>query len=211
MDETTTKEKILKSVRNALINTTDNPFKNTDFSSPLLKEQKEVAEVEFALNLNENGGTFIYCDNEKDFTNNLRSLMLQKGWNELTSANQHLNQMLAAEEILAVLPDKTSGFEVSIVGCDFLVSRFGSVLISSKIAQRNIFSSTNSLIVIGKASQVKSEIKDAIAALKIKYSTGLPSQITMITGPSRSSDITKTLPFNAIGIKNLVVFMIDDA
>jgi L-lactate dehydrogenase complex protein LldG len=211
MEESTTKEKILKSVRNALINKSDNPFKNTDFSSSVFHAQKEGPEVEFALNLNDNGGTFIYCDNEKGFTDNLKSLMDQQGWTQLASTNTQLNTLLSTAGILAMPPDKNLGFQVSITGCDFLISRFGSILVSSKLADRNLFVGAHTHLVVANASQVKSEIKEALSALKAKYSTSLPSQIIMITGTGRATTFTKTLPFGALGSKNLIVFMIDDA
>jgi len=49
MKESTSKEKVLKSVRNALINKLENPFKNVDFYSPVLSKQEEVPEVQFAF------------------------------------------------------------------------------------------------------------------------------------------------------------------
>ena len=65
MKESTSKEKVLKKVRNALINKLENPFKDVDFTSNVFFQQKEGPEVEFATKLVENGGTFIYCENEK--------------------------------------------------------------------------------------------------------------------------------------------------
>jgi len=210
MEESTTKEKILKSVRNALINKTDNPFKNVDFSSELFYAQKEVPEVQFALNLNEAGGTFIYCDNEKDFLINLQALMLQQGWKVLTSSDEQLINLLNRGGIATTLPDAKIGFEVSITGCEYLVSRFGSVMVSSRTAGRNMFVAADTHVVIAKASQVVRELKDALTAIRVKYGGRIPSQITLITGPSRTADIEKTLVMGAHGSKNLVVFMIDD-
>ncbi len=210
MEESTTKEKILKSVRNALINKTDSPFKNVDFSGELFHAQKEVPEVEFALNLNEAGGTFIYCDNEKDFLNNLQALILQQGWQVLTSTDHQLINLLNGGGIKTNTPEKKIGFDASITRCEFLVSRFGSVVVSSQLAARNMFVAADTHIVVAKASQVVRELKDALSAIRIKYNGRLPSQITLITGPSRTADIEKTLIIGAHGAKNLIVFMIDD-
>ncbi|MDP2722393.1 MAG: LUD domain-containing protein [Bacteroidales bacterium] len=211
MEESTTKEKILKSVRNALINKTDNPFKNTDFTTRVFNPQEEGPDVEFALKFNEGGGTFIYCDNEKNFTDNLKTLMVQKGWEQVASSNPALNNLLSTAGIDARPPESKLGFEVSITGCDFLISRFGSILVSSKVAERNLFVGANTHLIVAKSSQVKSEIKEALSALKIKYSGSLPSQITMITGAENTTSFTRSLPAGAIGSKNLFVFMIDDA
>ena len=51
MKESTSKEKVLKKVRNALINKLENPFKDVDFTSNVFFQQKEGPEVEFATKL----------------------------------------------------------------------------------------------------------------------------------------------------------------
>ncbi len=65
-------------------------------------------------------------------------------------------------------------------------------------------------IVIAKASHVVDELKDALNGMKTKYAGNFPSQITVITGPSRTADIEKTLVMGAHGPKALYVLMIDD-
>ena len=211
MEESTTKEKILKSVRNALINKTDNPFRNTDFTSDIFPLQTEEPEVEFALKLNESGGTFVYCENEKGFIENLSALIANNDLGELTCSDPQLISLLGNFQIKATLPQKSLGFQTCITGCDFLVSRFGSIIVSSAVAGRNLIVGADTHLIVAKASQVLHEIKEAMSALKTKYTNQLPSQITVITGPSRTADIEKTLIIGAHGSKNLIVFMIDDA
>ena len=65
-------------------------------------------------------------------------------------------------------------------------------------------------IIIAKASQVVTEIKDALSGIKKRYPEKLPSQISLITGPSRTADIEKTLVLGAHGPKKLFVIFIDD-
>ena len=212
MKESTSKEKVLKSVRNALINKLENPFKNVDFSSPVLTKQEEVPEVQFALKLNESSGTFIYCANEKDVSVNLVSLIKQEGWKNIYCTDNVQTELLSAQEIETINDsDEFHKVSVGITGCDFLISRFGSVMVSSGLGYgRQVFVFPETHVVIAKASQVVPEIKDALLGMKKKYSNNLPSQITVITGPSRTADIEKTLVMGAHGPKNLYVFMIDD-
>lgn len=212
MKESTSKEKVLKSVRNALINKLENPFKNVDFSSPILSSQEEVPEVQFAYKLNESGGTFIYCANEKELGNNLVSLVKNEGWKRIICADIMLSELLASNEIETInSPDEFNKVRVGITYCDFLISRFGSVMVSSGLGTgRRIFAFPEIHVVIAKASQVVPEIKDAIVGMKKKYFDNFPSQITVVTGPSRTADIEKTLVMGAHGPKSLYVFMIDD-
>ena len=46
--------------------------------------------------------------------------------------------------------------------------------------------------------------------MKKRYASDLPSQISIISGPSRTADIEKTLVMGAHGPKELYVFFVDD-
>ena len=73
-----------------------------------------------------------------------------------------------------------------------------------------MFAFPESHIVIANVSQVVPELRDALSGIKKKYAGNFPSQITTITGPSRTADIEKTLVMGAHGPKELYVFMVDD-
>ncbi|MCK5078809.1 MAG: LUD domain-containing protein, partial [Bacteroidales bacterium] len=51
---------------------------------------------------------------------------------------------------------------------------------------------------------------DALKGMKEKYGQDLPSMISLITGPSRTADIEKTLVMGAHGPRELYVFLVDD-
>lgn len=212
MKDSTSKEKVLKEVRNALINKLENPFNNVDFSSHVFFTQKEGKEVEFATQLVENGGTFIYCENENDVGNQLSTLIDQQNLTNIFCIDKSISILLESSKI--PFSDKEEEFHSLLVGitpCDFLISRFGSIMVSSGLGTgRRLMVYPEIHIVVAKASQVVLELKDALIGMKKKYQNNFPSQITTITGPSRTADIEKTLVMGAHGPKNLYVFMIDD-
>jgi len=212
MKESTSKEKVLKKVRNALLNKLENPFKNVDLSSPLFFDQTEGAEVEFATRLVESGGTFIYCENEIDVGRQLSALINSEGWANVFCVDDSLSGLLENSKITFSNKEKDLlDVNVGITPCDFLVSRFGSIMVSSGLnSGRRIMVYPETHVVIAKASQVVPELKDALVGMKKKYQGKFPSQITTITGPSRTADIEKTLVMGAHGPKRLYVFMIDD-
>lgn len=212
MKESTSKEKVLKKIRNALINTSENPFKNVDFSSLVFFEQTESAEVEFATKLVESGGTFIYCENENDVGNQLSALISQESWTNIYCNDESISGILEHSKIIfSSNEDDFSSLIVGITQCDFLISRFGSIMVSSGLVSgRRLMVYPEIHIVIAKATQVVPELKDALVGMKKKYQDKFPSQITTITGPSRTADIEKTLVMGAHGPKSLYVFMIDD-
>lgn len=212
MKESTSREKILKKVRNALLNKVDNPFKDVDFSSSVFINQEEVPEVQFAIKLNESGGTFIYCKNEKDVSSNIAALIEQNSWTNIFCSNTSISEELLEYGVTTgSTPEEFKSVSVSVATCDFLISRFGSIMVSSGLGLgRQIFVFPETLIIVAKASQVVPELKDALTGIKKKYLNNFPSQITVITGPSRTADIEKTLVMGAHGSKNLYVFLIDD-
>lgn len=212
MKESTSREKILKNVRNALLNKLDNPFKDIDFTSEIYAKQDEVPEIQFAIKLNESGGTFIYCENEKEVNNHLASLIEQEKWDNIFCTDNRISENLGELGIKTTsTPEEFKSVDVSIATCDFLISRFGSIMVSSGLGLgRQIFVFPETLIIVAKASQVVPELKYALAGIKKKYINNFPSQITVITGPSRTADIEKTLVMGAHGSKNLYVFLIDD-
>ncbi|HEY9113918.1 MAG TPA: LUD domain-containing protein [Bacteroidales bacterium] len=212
MEDSTTKEKILKEVRNALISKLENPFKDVDFSKSILQEMKELPEVEFALNLNNVGGIFVYCENEKMFTEHLQTLIKHKKWKSVYTQDDKLFNLLTQTNIsVDTDPANFNNQVAGVTRCEFLVARFGSVVVSSALSSgRRMFVYPEVHIVYSTSSQVVKELKDALTGLKNKYSDGFPSQITMITGPSRTADIEKTLVMGAHGPKELYVFMVDD-
>ena len=72
----------------------------------------------------------------------------------------------------------------------------------------NVFPESH--IVIAYSSQLVPDIKDALKKMQEKYHNNLPSLITVITGPSRTADIEKTLVMGAHGPKQLYLFLIDE-
>lgn len=212
MEESTTKEKILKQVRNALISKQENPFKDVDFSKSVYKELKELPEVEFAIQLNEAGGTFIYCENETAIVENLKILKKQKGWSHLYSVDDQVIKFLTNEGInIDNDPENFLDQKIGITRCEYLISRFGSIMVSSAtLSGRRMYAYPEVHIVIAASSQVVPELKDALKGMTENYKGNFPSQISLITGPSRTADIEKTLVMGAHGPRELYVFMVEN-
>lgn len=210
--ETTTREKILTSIRNALITKKENPFDRANFKAPIYQSLQDEIEVVFASKLLDNNGKFVYCEDEETAMSILQALINEKGWKSIFTPDDKLINLLQKANIeVAHEENKFLDVEAGITRCEFLIARFGSVMVSSALgAGRRMFVFPESHIVFAYASQVVPELKDALVGLKERYKNGFPSQVTVITGPSRTADIEKTLVMGAHGPKELYVFMIDD-
>lgn len=214
MKESTQREQILSAIRNALLDKLDNPYQDVDLTSEIYHKPEAADEpsVLFARELIASGGQFMYCENEGAFLEYLQALMQQNKWTVLSCRDAQLSNLLTAGNIANVIKLETDDMEVvGISPCESLIARTGTVLVSSRSAGgRTAYAYPDVHIVKAYASQVVLSIKEAFGGLRIKYPDALPSQITLITGPSRTADIEKTLVMGAHGPRSLYVFMIDD-
>lgn len=212
MEETTTKEKILKKVRNAIIHKSDNPFPKIDSEKSVYNEPDENNEVAFAKAFTSVGGKFIYCADEKTAMINLKSLIEQYNLSEIFTFDQEIQAFLDAANVKYTSNIKElNNVKVGITFCEYLISRFGSVVMSSGLKSgRKLPAFTEIHIVLAFCSQIVPNIKEAIVGLKKRYGRKIPSMISVITGPSRTADIEKTLVMGAHGPKEIFVFLIDD-
>ena len=212
MEESTSREKVLKRVRNALISKTDTPFPNIDLEKPVFKEMEESPDINFAQEFTKAGGKFIYCENELEAIESLRILISDNKWEHLYSLDLKINDLLSRGKIQFITGrENLTSATVGITGCEFLIARYGSVMVSSNQATgRRIHVFPDVHIVIAYTSQLVPELKDAFGRMKKKYETRFPSMISVITGPSRTADIEKTLVMGAHGPKEIYVMLVED-
>ncbi|MEI6595728.1 MAG: lactate utilization protein [Bacteroidota bacterium] len=212
-ENTTSKEKILKKVRQALIFKQKARFANIDLDSNLYTQppQEELVIETFAKNLIDLKGQFVFCTNRFDCIDKLITLLEQRKWRHLFCWEEELQFLLKDSGISFV--EKSGVIEkvqASITSCEALIARTGSVLVSSKKNSRELTIYPPVHIVIANSSQLVMEIKDGLQILKNRYGKNIPSMVSFISGPSRTSDIEKTLVIGAHGPKELFVFLIDD-
>ncbi|MCQ2959137.1 MAG: lactate utilization protein [Bacteroidales bacterium] len=97
----------------------------------------------------------------------------------------------------------------SLTTCEALAARTGSIFVSSaQIEGRRLISAAETHIVLAYANQICPDLAECIDVIEGKYGNKFPSQVTAITGPSRTSDIEKTLVLGAHGPKNLYVLIV---
>jgi len=210
--EVKAREKVLKNVRNALISKTDNPFPNVENDSSVFVESNNpYKDITFAEEFTKVGGKFIYCEND-----NVLILSLNALYNEFKLGNTYCAENEIKEILtLAKIPygDKQEDLlncGVCITFCEYLIARFGSIMISSRQMsgrRANIYAPVH--IVLAYTNQLVPDIKDGLNKIRCKYNNKMPSLISLITGPSRTADIEKTLVMGAHGPKELYVFLIE--
>lgn len=212
MQDTTSREKVLKSIRNALISKLDNPYQDVDFDASVFHDLDDAPDMVFARELIEVAGKFVYCSDDIEFAEILKSVMLENKWDSIHCIDEDLKNIL--EQTGVKYTHDSDGFEnmkAGLTRCEYLVARLGSVMVSSAHAsgrRMNVYPETH--LIYARTSQLVPDLKDALKGIKERYGTKLPSMISMITGPSRTADIEKTLVMGAHGPRDLYVFMVDD-
>ena len=102
---------------------------------------------------------------------------------------------------------KSQAGELGETGCDCLVAQTGSIFVSTRSAGGRALSVLPPVhLVIARRDQLVPDLPAAFALLRQRYGDHWPSQLSLITGPSRTADIEKILVMGAHGPKRLAVY-----
>lgn len=213
--DTTFKEQILAKVRNALIEKPEAMFKDIDQRTETwvpINEEDGTA-ITFVQNFKEHGGVFIYLESEAEFAECMKQLAPENGWEPLWCTDPAMQSMLSHYGIpFTTSPEREPKQKlVSLIGCDCLVAQTGSIVVSDKLTNdREAYALPDVLLVFATTDQIVPGMRTAFQTMKRKYAKNKPSQMTIITGPSRCSDIEQTLVIGANGIRQVAVFLVDE-
>lgn len=210
--ETTAKERVLKNIRKALLEKSDNPYLNLE-ETPLYPALNDPLEIVFAEQFLAVGGKFVFCEDDLDLIENLLALIEKDSLRRIYAWEPQLQKLLDnyGFPYYSTATDFENA-ELGITTCEALIARNGSVLISNANASgRRLSIYPHVHLVIAYTSQLMPDIKDGMTLLKRKYGENMPSMVSLVTGPSRTADIEKTLVLGAHGPRELYVFLVDDS
>ncbi len=180
-------------------------------SSEFLDPLDDMPEFVFARNFVGVNGKFSFCENQKELLSALSTLYREKKWDNVYAPEEEIKQYLNMAKIPCHdNPDNIESIQAGVTGCEYLIARSGSILVSSsQTLSRRVIAHSPQHIVIAKTSQIVDEMKQGLEGIRNKYDI-LPGTITAITGPSRTADIEKTLVIGAHGPEELYVFLVND-
>ena len=180
-------------------------------SSSFLPPIEDMPEFVFARNLITVKGKFSFCEDKKELITALATLYQEQKWDEVYAPEKDIRLYLNMAGIPNHDdPSRINEAHAGITGCEYLVARSGSIVVSSaQTFSRRVFAHVPQHVVIAGTSQIVGEMKDAIKGIRKKYGR-LPGMVTAITGPSRTADIEKTLVIGAHGPEELYVFLVND-
>lgn len=200
------REEILGKLKKAVHPEPEKP----DFDAPVYFSIDKPLEEAFKENLEKVNGSVYLCHSRTELFEQLNQLLKGYKPSDTCCRESELQQQLLDHNIpFSVCNELPETIEVGITSCEFLIAHTGSVMVSSAQEggrQLSVYPPIH--VVIAKKSQLVDYLNAAYSAIQNKYGTKLPSQITLITGPSRTADIEKTLVLGAHGPRELHVLLV---
>jgi L-lactate dehydrogenase complex protein LldG len=209
MDESTTREKVLKKIRAALLSKTNDPYPHLDHAASVFKQSDEDPVIIFAEHFMAAGGKFILCENELEFVEGLLNLAEQYKWKSVLCCEEGLSNLLTECEFPHQYESDDNIPDAAVTSCECLVAMNGSIVVSSRKNGLTAPVVAPVHIVCAKSSQIAMEIKDGLHWLKKQYDA-MPSAISFITGPARTRQIDGVLINEGYGPSQIYLFLVDD-
>ena len=197
------KENILKKIRQALSNPAPLPFAQSEGNASIFHPAPDDLEVVFAEEFVNLQGKFAFCVDEKDMLEQVQKLIAEREWTKIYCNTDKWKDSFSNTINLP-------GCDASITGCEFLVARTGTIVMSAaQQSGRTVSVYAPVHICIAYTNQLVYDIKDALQTVKEKYAGNIPSLITFASGPSRTADIEKTFVTGVHGPKEVYCFLVD--
>ncbi len=199
------RERILSRLKSACENT-NGPTPDASWSVRVFPEPQNLLET-FIDEFEKVSGQVIVCQDKLGVASALMDLRKKSQWDKVFCEDDEIKSMIPADFPIIDKSDLIE-MEVSLTRCEFLIARSGSVMVSSAHPsgrRANVFPAVH--VVVAHSSRLVAFLEEAISQFKDRYGDNWPSQATVITGPSRTADIEKTLVMGAHGPKELVVII----
>ena len=202
----------MKEFIKAFFNKKEESNSNENQSGKYMPEPRAPIEERFTYNFNENGGKFLYCENQKECDGFFSQIIDENKWNDV--------EILCYDDSLLDLITETKKLNVSktnlnskffLTRCEFLVANDGSLLIcAEQIKSHKVNDLPKNFIVFAKISQFTETLSEGLNGIKNKYPSNLPTNITSIKNfNSLEKENTNFLTYGSAA-KNLYLLLLED-
>ena len=210
MNVSPSKENILKKIRKALTHSTPIPFPKSEGTESVYHAPGQELAIEFAEQFTKLQGRFIFCINQQELAFQLNSLVKKMDWQKVYCLEKSLLSGTGAQLEERITQSDLANCDVSITGCECLVARTGTIVMSTGQKSGRTTSVYAPIhVCIAQSNQLVYDVKDALQMVKDKYGANIPSLVTFATGPSRTADIEKTLVVGVHGPREVYVFLVE--
>ena len=186
--------------------------KEKELEYKYLPKKDEYIEERFTKNFSENGGKFLYASTREECNDFFQKILDENNWNKKTILCFKKNLINDFFNDINFETNKTNlNSNLLITGCEFLVAKDGSILVSAhQIKSYKIKDIPINIIVLAKTSQLSETVSKGLEGIRIKYSNNLPSNITSIK--NFNCEENEKLNFLTYGTssKNLYLILLED-
>jgi L-lactate dehydrogenase complex protein LldG len=160
-------------------------------------------------------GEFLRARNGEEARRQLADFCARNNANRIAASDDSLlRQLLSGRDVNWIGPHSKAGaslepFDVGVTRADALAARTGSILLSSRSGTGRALSVLPPIhLVVARKEELVVDLSDGIQTWQRTYGTNWPSNVFIITGPSRTADIEKVLVLGAHGPKRLVTLLL---
>lgn len=200
MNESKTRDKILKRIRQALMDKATDPFPDVNFALKIEEyDEQEFPELLFAENFISAGGHFTFCENETDL-----KAFLQQAFQQLNVASfacSHPKLKKIIDEITPVSDSHSSNPDISISSCFCLTAFPPSIIVSSS----SCFHPAANHLIVATAQETVHDLKQGLSKIKEGVRNGSENNFEIISFVETGND-EATIAYPA---RNFFIAMID--
>ncbi len=206
----TARENILNRIKQALTKSVPVPFPASMGKESVYLPANEEPAIIFAENFSKLEGKFSFCADESELVQQLQTLIRLKGWTKIYCLETKFKEKFSSAGLSIEYAQDLATCDVAITGCEMLIARTGSMVLSSaQLSGRTTSVYTPIHICIAYTEQLVYDVGEGLEAVREKYGQQFPSLLTLATGPSRTADIEKTLVVGVHGPKEVFCFLVD--
>ncbi|SDR66627.1 Uncharacterised ACR, YkgG family COG1556 [Gillisia sp. Hel1_33_143] len=145
-----------------------------------MPDVKLPTDERFMLNFKNNGGKFLYCENDEEVLQAFDNILLENDWYEQESCCFDENLINKFDQFnLEFNRSGNSSFFLST--CEYLIANDGSILISSnQIKEAKLNDLPSNFIILASTSQLVDTIGEGLRGIKFNNKERIPTNITTI-------------------------------
>lgn len=173
-----------------------------------MPEVKLPTDERFMMNFKNNGGKFLYCEDQEEILQAFDNILLENDWYEKNCCCYDPNLSTKFKDFnLTFTKSSNSAFFLST--CEYLIAKDGSILISSnQIKETKLHELPANFVIISSTSQLVDNIGEGLRGIKCCNKNSIPSNITTI----KNFETQKEGDFMSYGssTKNLYLLLLED-
>ncbi|WP_422092036.1 LUD domain-containing protein [Tenacibaculum ovolyticum] len=194
-----------------------NIFKKIYKSYKKSSTERQINEQEVNLSLDDSfvhnfiskGGRFLYCTSISEVASNLKEILKENNWNEITCSDFDLLKI--TDKLDINIQKKTSENTPYFTSCEHLIANKGDILFSSnQIGSNKLSSLSKHFVVYATTSQLVKNMGEGLTGIKTNFQGNIPTNISSITNYKIDVDDDSFLTYGNSNSKNLYLLLFED-